>query len=184
LLPNPNAKGSYSATLGGGSPPTVLPLYLDQGTYSIDNGAGGADVKSFKFDLTVPPPLNWTNINSVGPVVRSNGQLVTWTGGDPNGIVRIMGDSIVITSNANGNSAIGAFFTCTAPVSAGQFNIPAPVLLSLPPSTVITPAPGVSIDAGSLSVGTSSLPVTFTATGIDYGFSGSSVTSVKTLGYQ
>ncbi len=184
LPPDASNKGSYSATLGGGSGPNILPLYLDQGSYAIDNGAGGADVKGFKFSLTVPPPLTWTNMNSVGPVIRANGQLVTWTGGDSNGIVTISGDSIVLTSDSNGNSAIGAFFTCTAPVSAGQFNIPAPVLLSLPPSTAITLAPGVSIDVGSLSVGTSSLPVTFTATGIDYGFSGSSISSSKTLGYQ
>jgi uncharacterized protein (TIGR03437 family) len=185
LLPEASNKGSYSATLGGGSGPNILPLYLDQGSYAIDNGAGGADVGSFKFNLTVPPPLTWTNMNSVGPVIRANGQLVTWTGGDSNGIVTISGASIVLTPNANGNSVgVGGFFTCTAPVSAGQFTIPPPVLLSLPPSTAITLAPGVSIDAGSLSVGTSSLPVTFTATGIDYGFSGSSVTTVKTLGYQ
>jgi uncharacterized protein (TIGR03437 family) len=185
LLPDPTTKGSYSATLGGGSGPNVLPLYLDQGTYAIDNGAGGADVGSFKFDLTVPPPLTWTNMNSVGPVIRANGQLVTWTGGDPNGIITISGDSIVINTDSTGNSVgVGAFFTCHAPVSAGQFTIPAPVLLSLPPSSVISPVAGVSIDAGSLSVGTSSLPVTFTATGIDYGFSGTSVTTAKTLAYQ
>jgi hypothetical protein len=181
LLPSSSTKGDYSATLGGGSPPTVLPLYLDQGTYSIDNGAGGANVKSFKFNLTVPPTLTWSNMNSVGPIIRANGQLVTWTGGDPNGIVTITGDSIQLASD---NSAVGAFFSCTAPVSAGQFTIPSPVLLSLPVSTAISVAPGVSIDTGSLSVGTSSLPVTFTAEGLDYGFAGTSVSSSKTLGYQ
>lgn len=184
LLPDATTKGSYSATLGGGSGPSVLPLYLDPGTYAIDNGAGGADVKGFKFDLTLPPTLDWTNMNSVGPIVRANGQLVTWTGGDPKGIVIISGDSIQLASDPSSGIGVGALFTCTAPVSAGQFTIPAPVLLSLPASTAITLAPGVSVDAGSLSVGTASLPVTFTATGIDYGFSGSSVTSAKTLGYQ
>lgn len=178
------AKGNYSATLGGGSGINVLPLYLGQGSYSIDNGAGGADVKSFKFDITVPPPLSWTNMNNVGPIIRANGQLVTWTGGDPNGIVTMTGDSIVISANANGILAVGALFTCTAPVSAGKFIIPPAVLLSLPPSSAIPIVPGVSIDAGSLSVGTSSLPVTFTAEGIDYGFAGSSLTSAKTLGYK
>ncbi len=184
LLPDATTKGSYSATLGGGSGPNVLPLYLAQGTYAIDNGAGGADVKGFKFSLTLPPPLDWTNMNSVGPVVRANGQLVTWTGGDPNGVVTIMGDSLVITTNANGSLAVGAFFTCHAPDSAGQFTIPAPVLLTLPASTAITIAPGVSIVAGSLSVGTSSLPVQFSATGIDIGYASSSVTSAKTVAYQ
>ena len=185
LKPISGVKGSYSATLGGGSGPDVLPLYLDQGTYSIDNGAGGADVKGFKFSLTLPPPLNWTNMNSVGPIVRANGQLVTWTGGDPNSIVMISGDSLVITSNAGGNSsAVGAFFTCIAPDSAGQFTIPPAVLLTLPASTAITVAPGVSIDAGSLSVGASSLPIQFSATGINIGYASSSVTSALTVAYQ
>jgi hypothetical protein len=142
-------------------------------------------VKSFKFNIPVPPTLNWTNMNSVGPIIRANGQLVTWTGGDPNGVVTITGDSIVLSTDSNGNStAVGAFFSCHAPDSAGQFTIPAPVLLSLPPSSVISPVAGVSIDAGSLSLGTSSLPVTFTAEGLDYGFAGSSVTTAKTLAYQ
>jgi len=185
LMPLSSDKGTYTATLGGGSGPSALPLYLDQGTYSIDNGAGGADVKGFKFSLTLPPALTWTNMNSVGPIIRANGQLVTWTGGDPSGVVTISGDSIVIGTDSNGNStAVGAFFSCHAPVSAGRFNIPAPVLLSLPPSSVISPAPGVSIDVGSLSLGTSSLPVQFTATGIDYGYAGSSASSGITVAYQ
>jgi uncharacterized protein (TIGR03437 family) len=181
LLPVSSDPGAYSATLGGGSPPNVLPLYLDPGSYAIDNGAGGADVKSFKFNLTVPPPLTWTNMDSVGPVIRANGQLVTWTGGDPKGIVSITGDSVQLAAD---NSAVGAFFTCIAPDSAGQFTIPAPVLLSLPVSTTITLAPGVSLNTGSLSVGTSSIPVTFTAEGLDYGFAGTSASSSKTVGYQ
>jgi uncharacterized protein (TIGR03437 family) len=186
LLPNASGGvGYYDATLGGGAGATVLPLYLDQGTYAINNGSGGANVKGFSFNIPVPPPLDWTNISSVGPVIRANGQLVTWTGGDPDGVVSITGDSIVIGTDSSGNStAVGAFFTCHAPVSAGQFNIPAAVLLSLPASSVISPVAGVSIDVGSLSLGTSSAPVQFTATGLDYGFAGSSISAGKTLGYQ
>jgi hypothetical protein len=185
LKPLSNFTGTYSATLGGGAGPNVLPLYLSQGTYAIDNGAGGADVKGFNFNLTLPPPLDWTNMNSIGPVVRANGQLVTWTGGDPNGIVTISGDSLVISTNADGSSsAVGAFFSCHAPDSAGKFTVPAAVLLTLPSSTAISIAPGISIDAGSLSLGTSSLPVQFSASGIDFGYAGSSVTSSITVAYQ
>ena len=39
LQPDSDAKGSYSATLGGGEGANILPLYLDPGTYSIDNGS-------------------------------------------------------------------------------------------------------------------------------------------------
>jgi uncharacterized protein (TIGR03437 family) len=186
LMPETDlGKGYYSATLGGGTPPSATPLYLSQGSYAIANGAGGADVKSFSFNLTVPEPLNWTNINNVGPVIRANGQNVTWNGGDPNGVVVISGYSIVlIGSDPNNPTAVGAFFTCHAPDSAGQFTIPAAVLLSLPPSSVISPVAGVSLSLGSLSVGASSQPVSFSATGINYGFAGTSVTSSKVLAYQ
>jgi uncharacterized protein (TIGR03437 family) len=184
LLPAANIKGTYFATLGGGTPPNATPLYLDQGSYAIDNGAGGVDVKSFKFNITVPPPLTWTNMGSVGPVIRANGQLITWTGGDPSGTVTISGDSVLIGSNPNGSDTVGAFFTCYAPDSAGQFTIPPLVLLSLPPSSVIMPGGGVSIDTGSLSVGTFSVPVQFTAPGLDFGFAGSLASAGKTLGYK
>lgn len=179
-------KGLYGATLGGGTPPQSTPLYLDQGSYAFDNGAGGADVKSFKFNLNVPPPLNWTNMASVGPVIRANGQKLTWTGGDPEGTVTISGYSIVLLPNANQNNptGVGALFTCHAPNSAGEFTIPAAVLLTLPPSAEIQIAPGVSIDLGSLSLASSSAPVTFSAPGIDYGFAGSSISSSIAVGYQ
>jgi hypothetical protein len=90
----------------------------------------------------------------------------------------------VISTSGNGSSAVGAFFTCHAPDSAGQFTIPAAVLLTLPSSTAITVAPGISIDAGSLSLGSSSQPVQFSATGINLGYAGSSVTSSITVAYQ
>ncbi len=184
LLPEAGAKGVYFAELGGGAPPNATPLYLDQGSYAIDNGAGGVDVKSFKINLTVPPPLVWTNMDSVGPVIRANGQLITWTGGDPNGTVTMTGFSFMLGSSSDGSDSVGAIFTCTAPDSAGQFMIPALVTLSLPPSAVFAPIPGVSLDTGSLSVGTTSVPVQFTAPGLDFGFAGSTVSSGKTLGYQ
>src|SRR5216684_6529386 len=62
----PQMKGFYSLQVGGGisipTPfpipglPPVLPPYLDPGTYTVDNGDGGADVGSFTATLTVPSP--------------------------------------------------------------------------------------------------------------------------------
>jgi hypothetical protein len=176
-------KGYYSAALGGGSGPTATPLYLDAGSYTV-NGPGGADVGAFNVNLTVPPTLTWTNMSSVDNIVRANGQLVTWTGGDPNGTVTITGFSFMLGTNPNGSDSVGAFFTCTAPDSAGQFNIPAPVLLTLPVSAVISPIPGISIGTGSLSIASGTAPVKFTASGLDYSYASTSVSVGKTVNYQ
>ena len=176
-------KGFYGATLGGGTPPNNTPLYLDAGSYGV-NGPGGADVGSFSLNLTVPPNLTWTNMSSVDTITRSNGQLVTWTGGDPNGVITITGFSFKLGTNQNGSDSVGATFICTAPDSAGQFTIPAPVLLSLPPSAVIAPIPGVSIATGQLSISSDTQPVKFTAPGLDYAFGLSSVSVGKSVTYQ
>jgi uncharacterized protein (TIGR03437 family) len=176
-------KGFYSAALGGGTPPSASPLYLDAGSYPI-TGPGGADVGTFSLNLTVPPSLTWTNMASVDNVVRANGQLVTWTGGDPNGTVTISGTSIKMGTNANGSDSVGAFFSCTAPDSDLQFTIPIPVLLSLPVTSVIAPIPGVSIPEGTLSISSATPPVKFTATGLDFSFGSTSVSVSKSVAYQ
>ncbi|HLK18534.1 MAG TPA: hypothetical protein VKT81_06235 [Bryobacteraceae bacterium] len=172
-------KGIYSSELGGGSGPAAGPLFLDAGAYTV-TGVGGADVGPFTANLTIPPVLTWTNEDSVNTVNRANGQLITWTGGDPNGTVIITGDSIQFGSNPDGSDAVGGFFTCTAPDSDHQFTIPPPVLLSLPPSSVI---PDLPISLGNLSVGIG-LYGTFTAKGIDVGLITSSESSGKGVTYQ
>jgi uncharacterized protein (TIGR03437 family) len=176
-------KGYYSATLGGGTPPNATPLYLDAGSYPI-TGPGGADVGPFSLNLTVPPSLTWSNMSSVDTIVRANGQLVTWTGGDPSGNVTITGYSIKLGTDPSGKDSVGAFFSCTAPDSAGQFTIPVPVLLSLPTSSVITPIPGVSIPEGSLSIASATQPVKFTASGLNYSIASTSVSVGKSVTYQ
>ena len=150
-------KGIYSANLGGGTPPAaVLPLYLDPGSYTV-TGPGGADVVGFSQNVNVPQPLVWTNESSINTIVRASGQDVTWSGGDPGGTVVITGFSIKAGTNPNGSDSLAGIFICTAPVNAGHFTVPPPVLLSLPPSTSIQITPGVSLSFSSMSIGTSSL---------------------------
>jgi uncharacterized protein (TIGR03437 family) len=116
--------GSYDSTLGGGfalpgqTPP---PLYLAPGTYSVDNGAGGKDVGAFKFNLTVPPPLTWTNFPSNNIISRSSPLTVNWTGGDPNSDVYLSGSSGVST-------AAEVTFICRARVSDGSITVPVSIL--------------------------------------------------------
>jgi len=189
--------GSYSGDFGTsmvlpnipGLPPGVpipglpasSPPFLEAGNYSVDNGAGGADVGAFTATLAIPTPMTWTNQDQVTAVTRSQGVTVRWTGGASTAQVVIIGTS----SNRVGTATVSGAFVCTAPVSAGEFTVPSIVTLSLPPSSTQTSAsPGApSTPFGTLGV-QSSVNGTFRAPGIDLGVITSSVASMKNLAYQ
>lgn len=163
----PQAPGIYSGTLGSATSP-----YLVAGNYTI-TGPGGKDVGPFSTNITLPPTLTWTNAASISNVIRANGQLITWTGGDPSGSIQISGYSALIS----GTSEVVAGFECTVPDTPGQFTIPAPVLLALPAGTAGTPS-------GSLSVGAVTATKNFTATGLDLGYLSAISSSSQTVTYQ
>jgi hypothetical protein len=168
-------KGIYSATLGSeGLPiPGQPPLYLDPGTYTV-TGTGGADVGQFSASVTLPAVFTWLNQASINNVPRNQDLLVTWNGGAPNGIVMIIGGSSISTPLAAGVS-----FICTAPVNAGQFAVPSVVLSALPQSESQE-----GIATGSLMLGTSTEPVRFNATGLDYATFSAFSSSGKLVNYQ
>lgn len=156
--------GSYFATLTQPTPPLV------GGTAYTFTGPGGKDVGPFTATITFPSPLTWTNESSISAVTEAQGQLITWTGGATGTYVIISGDS---TSNsASGSAPVSAGFTCLAPVSAGQFTVPAYVLLALPHGT------------GSLGIYNYAIGQSFTATGIDYGTASAGVSSSENVTYQ
>jgi hypothetical protein len=166
-------QGLYSASLGSSFIPDA------GGTYAFDNGSGGADVKGFNVSINVTAPVVWSNMATIPQnVPRSQPLTITWTGGDPNTTVNITGVSIVTSP------ALVATFTCTERASAHTFTIPSYVLLQLPPSEVISAAPGVSFSTSYLGVGTAGTPVKFTATGIDQAMATWTVISGRTVTFQ
>jgi uncharacterized protein (TIGR03437 family) len=167
-----NPTGSYSATLGS----STNSLYLSPGTYTI-TGPGGKDVGPINTSITVPPALTWTNSSGISTVNRANGQLITWTGGDPSGSVLILGFS----SATSGGNSVTAGFECIAPDNAGQFTIPAPVLLALP---VTLPGGLGSGSLGYLGVAAEAAVKNFTATGLDLGYVTAGSSSAQTVTYQ
>jgi len=72
----------------------------------------------------------------------------------------------VIASGSSSDSASrsGASFVCLERGSAGQLTVPSAILLGLPASSSIQGTP-----TGLLSVGITTEPVRFNATGIDFG---------------
>jgi len=167
-----NGLTGYSAKLGAGTPGN----YLDPGNYTISS-TGGTDVGPFSVQIVVPPSITWTNEDQISNVTRASGQVVTWTGGDPNGYVDITGSSVLLNPD---NSAVGASFACRAFTSAGSFTIPGFVLLSLPASANF----GGFALPGVLGISSASLPKQFTATGLDLGYANSLVTDSKQVIYQ
>lgn len=149
-----------------GTSPRIIPPA--GGTFTFENGSGGPGVGPFTASLTEDfmPPLKWTNWRDIRTVQRDRGQLITWTGGAEGSYVEISGYSYVWEASplANGSDYY-VYFTCSAPVSAGQFMVPAAVLKSLPPSTSggLYPSPN-----GNLWVANKTIQ-RFSAPGLDLG---------------
>ncbi len=152
------------------------PVFLVEGDYTI-TGPGGPDVGAFTANISIPAPLNWTNRDSITTVIRSQGQQITWSGGDTSGYVQISGSSIMVDEITE--TFLGGFFFCRASAAAGSFNIPAGVLLALPVSTSIE---GFSLS--SLAVGNTTDGNSFEANGIDVGVISYSDESSKSVDYQ
>ncbi len=167
--------GAFYGNLGGGTPlpgQTAQPLYLDPGTYSLDNGAGGTDVGPFKFNLTVPPPLTWTNFTSNNTISRSSPLTVNWTGGDPSLDVEISGSSGV-------NATAQVSFICRARVSDGSITVPVSILQALPVSATVS---GVSVGGLGLSTGNAGLSTL--PSGLDLFSTAFSQQITKTVAFQ
>ena len=109
--------GFYSESFAQGT----VTQFLQPGTYKVDNGGGGADVKSFQATVAYPSQL------SAAVKQSSDGTAVQWTGGDPTGYV-------VIQGAAQSASGVNSSFTCVERTSAGQFTVPPVVMSSLPGS--------------------------------------------------
>jgi hypothetical protein len=150
------------------------------GLFSFTN-TGGADVGAITgAQVTMPPALIWTNMNSIGTVVRSQGVTVTWDTANPySGFVTISGTSF---GGITTGSAFVTGFTCTAPYNAGSFNVAPYVLLGLVPGQ--GSIGGIAIPTGSLSLGLSAPPVRFNAPSIDYAAVSATTSTGKSVTYQ
>jgi hypothetical protein len=152
LATNPAALGFYFGSFANG-------YLLPGGTAFTFTGSSGKNVGSFNVTVTVPnPPLNWTNKRAIQTVTRAQGVTVNWTGGDPNTDVLIGGSST--------SGSLTVSFVCFAPTTAQTFTVPAYILLALPAGK------------GSLTLFNGTTPVSFTATGINYGYAS------VTIGFQ
>jgi uncharacterized protein (TIGR03437 family) len=153
----PSGPGLYGGTFTSGFiPPTGGPF-----TFA---GQGGSDVEAFNAALNFPNPLFWTNASAASAITRSQGVTVNWTGGDPDTYVQITGSATTV--------GVTVSFTCDAPVSPATFTVPAAVLLALPAAS------------GGIAVDNFTLPTSFSATGLDFGFAASHSSVFEPTTYQ
>jgi hypothetical protein len=136
-------KGMYGTILATGGIPS------SGGTFTF-TGSGGPDVGSFTSTVTLSNPiLNWTNQSAAVTVDRTQGLLVTWTGGNPGSYVVVGGTSTTPT-----NPPVIAGFGCRVAAEKGQFTVPSYILQGLPAGSG-----GVNVQNDVFS--------TFSATGLD-----------------
>lgn len=162
--------GNYFANLGGDGFGAQQPLFLSSGTYSFDNGSGGADIGGFAKSANFPDPLNWTNKAAINGIPSGQDLMVTWTGGQ--------GTTIIFGGSINTVLDVGAGYFCQTLASAGQFPIPAYIVDAMPASTLEE-----GIPSGFLNVGNAADPVRFDAPGLDLGVITYTSIELKPVGY-
>ena len=108
---------------------------------------------------------------------RAAGQLITWSSGDTNGNVYIIGFSLTGTTVDN---LSGAEFICIERNSAGKFTIPSSVLQALPATTTSLKAVSLlgALIVEGITVGT------FKPSGLDQATISSSSLTVNSVNYQ
>jgi len=160
-LPSPPGHtGDYEGFLSLSTGQMVIPS--GGGTFTINNGSGGSDIGVFQAKVSFPPLLVLSNASAIaGGIDRSQPLTLQWSGGNTSGYVAIIGRSQLPVSNGEQTAAT---LQCTAPVSAGQFTIPASMLGALPAQAAAPGTPGSPVLE---LTSTSALP--FTAPGMDVG---------------
>lgn len=108
----PAAQIGSGKYLGSASPADLL-----AGPYALTS-SGGADVGALQSNFTVAAPGQWTNTSDyTAPIATGQPLTFRWTGGDPNGSVRVQ-----ITASS---TTLSTSIVCNAPATAGSLTVPA-----------------------------------------------------------
>lgn len=161
--------GSLASTFSIPGLPITASAFMTPGEIKADNGAGGPDIPGFQVSLTLPTALKFVNIDELATINRADGVTVTWSGGDPNGFVTVIGTSTAY----DGDYVLGSTFSCTERNSAGQIAVPPVITLGMVPT-------GSVGQVGSNGLGTISLQ-TYVAKKVDVPKTDFSIFSAVTL---
>jgi uncharacterized protein (TIGR03437 family) len=151
--------------------------FLRPGQFSI-TAPGGTGVGPINASSTFPQTLQWTNAGALANVDRAAGVTIEWSGGDPDGYVRIVGNA-----TSSGSPAAGALFICNARIGDGRFTVPPYVTLAMPQSNPAIPPALPAFWPSVIWVDGMAAPSRFQATGLDFGIVYSWVGNGRTLSF-
>jgi len=146
-----NAAGLYAPNFPSG--------YINSAGDAITvSSTVGADVGAFDPTVNFTSPLfSWNELTSLTTVTRSQGVTVTWKDAVPTTDVLIIGGS--------SNTQVVGLFICVAPAEAGAYTVGSYITDQMPPGQ------------GSLTLVNTTVPVPFTATGLDRAWMAGEVTN-------
>jgi hypothetical protein len=120
--------GSYFSV---GLPP---PPPLEPGSYSVQNGAGSAEIGPFRFSFQVPswPLVEWTNRTEIAGAEVSGIIPIKWSGGDASELV-------FIRAFSQARDPSFSSFVCIERADKGEFAFPAYLIPRRAPVPLQTP---------------------------------------------
>jgi uncharacterized protein (TIGR03437 family) len=157
---NPPDAGAQAAILGTSwsAPGFQNLLYLDPGAYQI-SASGGADVKAFQVNVTVPTPFTWTNRDQLATVDRTQPLTVSWSGAGS----QTLAVEGAVTDSPSNSSAV---FVCVGASGATSITVPPTVLAALPASRPLKNQTKAALYLATVPFANGT---TFSASGLDAG---------------
>jgi uncharacterized protein (TIGR03437 family) len=152
-----------STTFLGAAIPTISAaqsyLFLDPGSFNF-LAAGGADVSSIKAPFNMQPAMTWTNRDQLQAITRTQGFTVNWSAAASGNSIFVSGGGADLPTNSH------SVFLCVAKSGDTSLTVPSYVLANIPPARA-----RLIQSRGVLYVGEWSIvnPITFAATGLDFG---------------
>ncbi len=131
--------GYYRGQLGEDGPhrnPRAPALFLAPGDFAISS-PGGKQIGAFDAHFSVQEDFEWTGRDALSTIDRARGVTIRWRGAKPDHRI------VILASNLDQITAVGAACLCVADAARGEFMIPAAMLGNIPASRDM---PGVRYD--------------------------------------
>ena len=132
---------------------TLAPSFFSGGTWTI-NAPGGRNVAAFRQTFTLPPPLRWTNRDSLTTIDRNSDLVIAW---DSQGYASTETVTVTLFGSQQPGTNPSALF-CSVQAQAGKLTVARDLLQKLPPSDAASL--GVSISSDSARPGLFHVPLT------------------------
>ncbi|HYL79077.1 MAG TPA: hypothetical protein VEU96_33105 [Bryobacteraceae bacterium] len=171
------APGMFLTFLGGSIstiPGVLNTSFLAPGNFTT-SGAAGNDAGSFQANFAMAAPPGWTNRDQLSVITRNKGFTATWTGIANGNTVFVSGGGVDLPANSTG------LFLCIAKPGDTSLTVPPDVLANVPPTHTRLIQSRSAVYVGQWPIAN---PVSFNASGLDFGWLLGVGVSGKTVMFQ